>query len=119
MLCRKFELIPIIVGFFMNFLSCSKIWPNTLHYSTGSLAKFHQKWQGENSPFLLHFLIHINVLMLYRKFELISIKIGFLQTFKVAQNLGQRRCTISSKMKRREFAILKIFSDAYTCTYVV
>ena len=53
MLRRKFELIPIKFEFSTNFLSCSKIWPNTLYYSTGSLAKFHQKWQGENSPFLL------------------------------------------------------------------
>ena len=84
MLCRKFELIPIKFGFFKNFLSCSKIRSKSLYYSTGSLAKFHQKWQGENSPFLLHFLIHIHVLMLYRKFELIPIKIGFLQILKVA-----------------------------------
>ena len=95
MLCRKFELIPIKIGFFTNFLSCSKIGPNTLYYSTGSLAKFHQKWQGENSPFLLHFLIHIHVLMLFRKFELIPIKIGFFTNFfKVAQKLGQSPCTI-------------------------
>ena len=52
-----------------------------------------QKWQGENSPFLLHFLIHIHVLMLYRKFELIRIKIGVLRIFKVAQKSGQTPCT--------------------------
>ena len=57
--------------------------------------------------------------MLYRKLELIPIKIEFLQILKVAQKLGQRPCTISSKMKRREFAIFIIFSDAYTCIYVV
>ena len=81
MLFIKFELIPIKFGFFTNILSCSKIWPNTLYYSTGLLAKFHQKWQGENSPFLLHFLIHIHVLMLCRKFELIPMKIGFFINF--------------------------------------
>ena len=64
MLCRKFELIPIKIGFFTIFLICSKIGPKSLYYSTGSLAKFHQKLQGENSLFLLHFLIHIHVLML-------------------------------------------------------
>ena len=85
MLHRKFELIPIKIRFFTNFLSCTKIWPNTLYCSTGLLAKFHQKWQGENSPFLLHFPIHIHVLMLRRKFELIPIKIRFfLQILKVA-----------------------------------
>ena len=81
MLCRKFELIPIKIEFFMIFLSCSKIGPKSLYYSTGSLAKFHQKWQGENSAFLLHFLINIHVLMLFRNFELISIKIGFFMNF--------------------------------------
>ena len=77
MLCRKFELIPIKISFLMNFKSCSKIRPKSLYYSTGSLAKFHQKWLGEKSPFLLHFLIHIHVLMLHRNFELIPIKIDF------------------------------------------
>ena len=45
------------------------------------IAQFHEKWQGENSPFLLHFLIHILALMLCRKFELIPIKIGFFMNF--------------------------------------
>ena len=49
MLCRKFKLILIKIGFFMNFQSCSKIGPNTLYYSTWSSAKFCQKWLGENS----------------------------------------------------------------------
>ena len=40
MLCIKFELIPIKIGFFTNFKSCSKIGPKTLYYSTESLAKF-------------------------------------------------------------------------------
>ena len=43
MLCFNIELIPIKIGFFTNFLSCSKIGPKTMGYSTGSLAKFHQK----------------------------------------------------------------------------
>ena len=69
------------LDFFMNFLSCSKIRPKTLYYSTGSLAKFHQKLLGENSPFLLHFLIYIHVLMLPRNFEIILIKIRFFTNF--------------------------------------
>ena len=52
MLRTKFELIPIKIGFFMNFLSCSKILSNTLYYSTGSSAKFHQKWSGDDSLLL-------------------------------------------------------------------
>ena len=80
MFFRKFELILIKIGFFKKILSCSKIGPKTL-YSTWSQAKFHQKWHGENSAFLLHFLMHIHVLMLCRKFELIPIKIGFFYKF--------------------------------------
>ena len=45
------------------------------------IDQFHQKWQGENSSFLLHFLMHIHVLMLSRKFEPIPIKIGFFMNF--------------------------------------
>ena len=50
-------------------------------------------------------------------------KLDFLQIFKVAPKSGQRPCTIvqgiSPKMARREFLIFIIFSDTYTCTYVV
>ena len=94
MLCRKFVLIPIKIGFFTNFLICSKIWSNTLYYSTGCLAKFHQKWLGENSSFLLHFLMHIHVLMLCRKFELIPIKIGFFTNFLIFSKIWSNPCTI-------------------------
>ena len=87
MLWRKFELIPIKIGFFTNFLSCSKIGSKSLYYSTGTLAKFHEKLKVENSPFLLHFLMHIHVLMLCRNFELIPIKFGFFYEFlKLLQN---------------------------------
>ena len=64
--------------------------------------------------------------MLCRKFELISIKIGFFyKFFNFFQNLvkvpvlyrviGQ----ISLKIARTEFSIFMTFSDTYTCTYVV
>ena len=49
-----------------------------------------KKWLGENSAFLLHFLIHIHVLMLCRKFELILIKIGFFTNFKSCSKIGQK-----------------------------
>ena len=90
MLCRKFELILIKIGFFTNFQSCSKIGPKSLYYSTGSLAKFRQKWLGENSPFLSHFLMHIHVFMLCRKFELILIKIGFFTNFQRCSKIGPK-----------------------------
>ena len=89
-MCRKFELIPIKIGFFTNLLSCSKIGSKSLYYSTGSWAKFHQKWKGKNSPFLLHFLIHVHVLMLCRKFELIPIKIGFFTNFLSCSKIGSK-----------------------------
>ena len=63
--------------------------------------------------------------MLCRQFELIPIKIGFLRMFKVAKKSGQKPCTIrdfgqiSPKIESREFSIFIIFSDTYTCTYVV
>ena len=38
--------------------------------------------------------MHIHVLMLCRKFELIPIKIGFFTNFKVAQESGKSPCTI-------------------------
>ena len=81
MLCIKFELIPIKFGFFMNFLSCSKIRQKSLYYSTGALAKFCQKSLGENSAFLYFSLMYIHVLRLYFKFELIPIEIGFFMNF--------------------------------------
>ena len=36
---------------------------------------FSKKWLKNHPKFLLHFLIHIDVLMLYRKFELIPTQI--------------------------------------------
>ena len=61
MLSRNFELIPIKIRFFTDFLSCSKIGPKTMYYLDQILAK----------------------------------------------------------MARRDFSVFIIFSDAYTCPYVV
>ena len=84
MLCRKFELISIKIGFFLNY---SKIGPKTMGYnSTGFLAKFCQKLNLGNSFILLHFLIHIHVLMLCRKFELIPIKLDFCEFLILLKN---------------------------------
>ena len=50
-------------------------------------------------------------------------KLDFKKIFQVTQKSGQRPCTIVqgilSKTARKEFSIFIIFSDAYTCTYVV
>ena len=90
MLCRKFEPIPIKIGLFMNFYSCSKIGPKSQYYSTVILVKFHHKWLGENSPFLYFFLIHIHVLILCRKFEPIPIKIGIFMNFYCCLKFGPK-----------------------------
>ena len=46
-----------------------------------------------------------------------------LSLSKIALKSGQRPCTIvqgkSPKITRKEFSIFIIFSDTYTCTYVV
>ena len=52
MLHSNFELILVEIRIFINFLSYSKIRPKSLYYSTGTLAKFHQKLKGEESLFL-------------------------------------------------------------------
>ena len=61
--------------------------------------------------------------MLCRKFELIPIKIGFFMNFYYCSKFDSNKYSdfgqISSKMARREFSILKIFSHTHTCTYVV
>ena len=100
MLYRKFELIPIKIGFFRNFLMCSKIRSKTLYYSTGSLARFHQKLLGENSSLLLQFLIHIHVLMLQRMFELIRIKIGLFRNFKSCSKIRPKTLYYSTGLAK-------------------
>ena len=42
---------------------------------------FSKKWLGNHQKFLLHFLIHIDVLMLCRKFEMIPTSIFQVMTF--------------------------------------
>ena len=39
---------------------------------------FSKKWLRNHENFLLHFLIHIDVLMLYKKFELIPTSISLV-----------------------------------------
>ena len=50
MLCRKFEQIPTNNFRVMSIKKNEPIFEKKQRlYSTGSLAKFHQKWLGENS----------------------------------------------------------------------
>ena len=64
-------------------------------------------------------MMHIHVLVLHRHFELIPIKIRFLQIFKIARKSSQKPCTIVQGLwginDKERFII---FSDAYTWTYV-
>ena len=52
MLCRKFEQIPIKIGFFTNFLICSKIWSKSLYYIVHGLEPNFMKNDKER---ILHF----------------------------------------------------------------
>ena len=78
----------------LDFLRIFKVAPKSGQRPCTIVQGIHEKWLGEKSPFLYFFLMHIHVFMLCRKFELISIKIGFLKKFKVALKSGQRPCTI-------------------------
>ena len=59
--------------------------------------------------------------MLFIKFELILIKIGFFMNFKSCSKIGPKTIVqgILSKIALRELSIFIIFSDTYTCSYVV
>ena len=72
MLCRKFELIPSsnsqVMTIFKN-EPISEIFPVLMP------MLFSKKWLRNHLKFLLHFQIHIDALMLCRKFELIPTSI--------------------------------------------
>ena len=72
---------------------------------------FSKKWLQNHSQFLLHFLIHIDVLMLCRKFELIPSSI-----FRVTAIL-RKPCTIAhgffQKMAPKSPPIFITFSYTY------
>ena len=68
MLCGKFELIST------KTFQVTGIFKKTIQFLKNTHA-FFQKMAQKLPQFLLLFLIHIDVLMQYRKFELISTKI--------------------------------------------
>ena len=94
MLFIKFELIPITFGFFTNFLSCSKIRSKSMYYSTGTLAKFHQKLKVENSPFYNFFWYIYMYLCCVESLSWFPSKLDFLRIFKIAPKSCQSPCTI-------------------------
>ena len=61
---KKFEPIPTSISSYDHFFNVQLI-PCTIAHG------FFKKWFRNHPKFLLHFLIHIDVLMLCRKFELI------------------------------------------------
>ena len=66
-LCRKFELISLNNFQVMIILKNEPIFEKSMDYSPW----FFQKMAQKSPQFLLHFLMHIDLLMLCRKFELI------------------------------------------------
>ena len=72
MLCRKFELIPTKIFRVMAIFNNKPIFEK---YPVLYPMLFSKKWLKNHLQFLLYFLIHIDVLMLCRKFQLIPTKI--------------------------------------------
>ena len=78
MLCRKFELIPTSIFQVMTILRNQPIFEKIpVLYSP---CFFSKKWLQNHQKILLHFLIHIDILMLCRKFELIPTSIFQVMT---------------------------------------
>ena len=80
---------------------------------------FSQKWLKNHPQFLLHFLIHIDVLMLCRKFELIPTLI-FQVMATLRNEPNSEKYTVLyiahaffSKMAQKSPPIFIIFSDTY------
>ena len=85
MLCRKFELISTSIFRVMTIFKNQPIFEKSLYYN--SPCFFPKNGSEITKNFLLHFLIHINVLMLYRKFELIpSSNFQVMTSFKNGPN---------------------------------
>ena len=81
MLCRKFELIPFKIGFFTNFKVAPKLGQRPCTIVHGLWSNFIKNGKERILHFYNFFLIHIHVLMLHIKFELIPINIGFFTNF--------------------------------------
>ena len=79
---------------------------------------FSKKWLQNHPKFLLHFQIHIDVLMLCRKFEPIpSSNFQVMTTLKMGQflknSLYYSPCFFFQKMALKSPKILITFSDKY------
>ena len=78
---------------------------------------FSKKWLRNHQKFLLHFLIHIDVLMLCSKFELIPTSIFRYDHFLKTPKFGKNPCTIVhaffQKMAKKSPKIFITFSYTY------
>ena len=72
MLCSKFELIPTSI---FQVTAILRNRPKSEKYPRLQPMVFSKKWLRNHEKILLHFLIHIDVLMLCSKFELIPTSI--------------------------------------------
>ena len=78
---------------------------------------FSKKWLKNHQKFLLHFLIHIDVLMLCSKFEPIPFNLSRYDHFLRTPSFGKNHCTIAhaffQKMAKKSPQIFITFSDTY------
>ena len=83
---------------------------------------FSKKWLQNHQKFLLHFQIHIDVLMLCRKFEVIpSSNFRVMIIFKnqpISQNFPIAHAFFQ-KMAPKLPKIFITFSDTHRCSYVM
>ena len=85
---------------------------------------FSKKWLRNHQKFLLNFLIHIDVLMLCRKFELIPTSIFQVMTILKNQPFFKKiPCTIAhaffQKMAPKSPKIFITFLDTHRCPHVM
>ena len=93
MLCRKFELIPTKIFRVMAIFKNRPIFGKK--HGQQSMV-FSKKCLQNHPQFLLHFLIHIDFLMLCRKFGLIPTKIfRVMAFFKKLTNFRKKAWTIA------------------------
>ena len=74
---------------------------------------FSKKWLKNHPQFLLYFLIHINVLMLYGKFELIPSSNFQVMAIYRNQPISEKYPVFFRKVAPKTLPIFITFSDAY------
>ena len=85
---------------------------------------FSKNWLQNHSPFLLHFLMHIDVLMLCRKFKLIPTEIfRVIVILKIGQILKNTLYysphAFFQKLAPKLPPIFITLFDAYYCSYAI